>query len=76
MAIEADTDDFQNYDFGIFTGFGCGTDLDHGVTIVGYDISDGIDNGYYIVRNSWGDQWGDSGYILMAIEDGDGTCGI
>jgi len=76
VAIEADTDDFQNYDWGIFNGFGCGTDLDHGVTIVGYDITDGIDDGYYIVRNSWGEDWGESGYIRMAIEQGDGVCGI
>jgi hypothetical protein len=46
------------------------------VTIVGYDISDGIDDGWYIVRNSWGDSWGELGYIRMAIEQGDGVCGI
>jgi len=72
VAIEADSDDFQNYDWGIYDGFGCGDNLDHGVTVVGYDIS----SGYYLVRNSWGDGWGDGGYIKMAINDGEGTCGI
>ena len=72
VAIEADSDDFQYYEWGVFNGIGCGDNLDHGVTVVGYDL----DNYYYIVRNSWGEGWGDMGYIKMYIEDGEGTCGI
>ena len=71
VAIDADCDAFQYYQDGVFDGFGCGTDLDHGVTITGYDI----DMGYYEVKNSWGD-WGDGGYIQIAITEGEGTCGI
>ena len=28
------------------------------------------------MRNSWGDDWGEDGYIRIAIQDGDGVCGI
>ena len=61
---------------GVFSGE-CGTQLDHGVTLVGYGTSDeGLD--YWILRNSWGEEWGNGGYILMARGTGkpEGTCGV
>jgi len=71
VAIEADTDDFQYYTWGTFDGF-CGDNLDHGVTVVCYDLEDE----YYWVRNSWGEGWGDGGYIRLRVLDGEGQCGI
>ena len=35
----------------------------HALSIVGYD--DNINNGSFIVRNSWGETWGDLGYCYM-----------
>ena len=39
---------------GVFTGE-CGTDLDHGVVVVGYGTENKED--YWLVRNSWGATW-------------------
>jgi len=77
VAIEADTSSFQLYSSGVYSDETCGTDLDHGVSIVGYGTSDdGMD--YWIVRNSWGTDWGLDGYMMMSRGSGlgDGTCGI
>jgi len=62
IAIQADQLAFQFYKSGVFTE-NCGTNIDHGVLIVGYGTLDGID--YYKVKNSWGTSWGVDGYILL-----------
>jgi len=56
-------------------GSACGTEIDHGVLLVGYGTTEeGTD--YFLVQNSWGTSWGDNGYIKLGIEEGRGVCGI
>ena len=81
IAIEADTREFQLYTSGVITGDACGTDLDHGVLIVGYGEGGTTHNEppYWIVKNSWGPSWGDNGYVLIERSDSTndpGVCGI
>lgn len=77
IAIEADQRDFQLYKSGVFTGT-CGTNLDHGVLVVGYGTEDGLD--FYKVKNSWSTSWGENGYIKLGrgnqYNTGSGQCGI
>ena len=77
VAIEADTTTFQLYKSGVISSSKCGTKLDHGVLVVGYGTEAGQD--YWLVKNSWGEMWGDQGYVKIArsnsSNDG-GICGI
>ncbi|KAL6200484.1 hypothetical protein ACLB2K_030265 [Fragaria x ananassa] len=76
VAIDASGFDFQLYSSGVFTGT-CGTELDHGVTAVGYGM-DADGTKYWLVKNSWGAQWGEEGYIRMQrdVAAPEGLCGI
>ncbi|XP_021892637.1 senescence-specific cysteine protease SAG39-like [Carica papaya] len=76
VAIDAGGFEFQFYSGGVFTG-PCGTQLDHGVTAVGYGVADDGNN-YWLIKNSWGDQWGEQGYIRMQrdVDAKEGLCGI
>jgi len=69
IAIEADDNVFQQYKTGVITA-DCGNQLDHGVLAVGYGTEDGHD--YFLVKNSWGAAWGDSGYVKI----GSDQCGV
>jgi len=66
QAITVAAEAWQFYGGGVFTGCtsgifkSMGSDLDHGVQLVGY-TSD-----YWIVRNSWGASWGEKGYIRVS----------
>ena len=64
---------FEYYGGGVFDGL-CGTDVDHMVLIVGYN-STGNDP-YWKIKNSWGDDWGEDGYIRMCMDcDANGESG-
>ena len=72
VAIQADTFAFQHYGGGVFSDPNCYTgDIDHGVLLVAYT------NDTLTIKNSWGESWGDKGYITFARTDDDvGICGV
>jgi len=66
IAVDASSG-WQSYSSGIMSDC-TGTQLDHGVLIVGYAPD------YWIVKNSWGPSWGENGYIRLAR--GSNQCGL
>ena len=78
IAIQANLKSFQLYSSGIYSDPDCGTNIDHGVLLVGYgfDLFHKMD--YWIIKNSWGPYWGENGYIRIQrnIENASGLCGI
>ncbi|RXG58773.1 Digestive cysteine proteinase 3 [Armadillidium vulgare] len=74
VAIDASHHSFQVYNSGIYYEPECSSlDLDHAVLIVGYGVEGTAE--FWLVKNSWGESWGDSGYIKMSRHRNN-NCGI
>jgi C1A family cysteine protease len=69
LAICVDASTWSSYTGGVMSV--CPTSINHAVQAVGVDNASGQ---YWIVRNSWGTSWGESGYIRLAF--GKNTCGL
>lgn len=67
ISVCLDASNWSLYRTGVFTNCNL-TPLNHAVLLVGYE-----DGGAWVVKNSWGIGWGESGYIRLAAGN---TCGI
>eukprot|EP00980_Cylindrotheca_fusiformis_P028909 scaffold22672_cov141-Cylindrotheca_fusiformis.AAC.12 len=80
VAIQADQFVFQFYKKGVLTDDKCGKagNIDHGVLAVGYGTDLETQEPYWLVKNSWGETWGENGYIRMSrnSENDFGMCAI
>uniref|UniRef100_A0A8R7UIB4 Peptidase C1A papain C-terminal domain-containing protein n=2 Tax=Triticum TaxID=4564 RepID=A0A8R7UIB4_TRIUA len=66
---------FRQYKSGVYSSDHCGTtpdDVNHAVLAVGYGVENGVP--YWLIKNSWGADWGDNGYFKM--EMGKNMCAV
>lgn len=77
VAIDADSDLFTSYQEGVYRNEICKhkvEELNHAVLIVGYGTSKQHGD-YWIVKNSWSQEWGEGGYVKMTRNQNN-MCGI
>ena len=84
VTVDASVSSFQLYESGIYYEPSCTQLLlDHSVLVVGYanntntetSVLGNTTGAYWIVKNSWGEDWGIDGYIWMS-RGRDNNCGI
>eukprot|EP00565_Helicotheca_tamesis_P004565 CAMPEP_0185728884 /NCGR_PEP_ID=MMETSP1171-20130828/4282_1 /TAXON_ID=374046 /ORGANISM="Helicotheca tamensis, Strain CCMP826" /LENGTH=335 /DNA_ID=CAMNT_0028397633 /DNA_START=162 /DNA_END=1169 /DNA_ORIENTATION=+ len=63
-----------DYKGGIFSDKSAGKGTNHIVSIVGWGKDETSGDQYWIVRNSWGEYWGEMGYLRVLM--GDNVLGI
>jgi C1A family cysteine protease len=74
LAIALNANSFYNYHDGILNQNASQCNpytLNHGVTLIGYGVEGAVE--YLIIKNSWGNRWGENGFIRIA---NNGTCGV
>jgi len=76
LAIALDASVFHQYEGGVFQecDYDKNIEINHGVQLVGYG-SNPEDGAYWIIRNSWGESWGEGGFIRLRRDDS-AKCGI
>ena len=74
VCISAGNYPFISYASGILIDEECkGATVDHAVNVVGYGDENGVD--FWIIRNSWGDDWGEDGYVRL-VRNKNNMCSI
>jgi len=68
LSVCVDATNWPTYESGVITD--CGKEVNHCVQAVGINTKEN----YWIIRNSWGSDWGDNGYIY--VQAGENMCDI
>lgn len=73
VALDINHESFMRYSGGIYLEDECTDQVNHGALLVGYGSENGQD--FWIIKNSFGSEWGEDGFLRMARNRGNG-CGI
>jgi cathepsin L len=80
VVVSVDASKWGMYSKGVFAGCDRDAIVNHAVLMTGYGQDTASGNKYFLIRNSWGDGWGENGYIRLNRRDTDegeaGFCGM
>lgn len=74
IACNVNAGPLVDYTGGVYNDDSQSTDIDHVISVVGWGYSEELKKQYWIVRNSWGEYWGERGYFR--IVKGENLLGI
>mmetsp|Transcript_2993 Transcript_2993/g.9377 ORF Transcript_2993/g.9377 Transcript_2993/m.9377 type:complete len:414 (+) Transcript_2993:68-1309(+) len=72
IVISADASGWAFYMGGIYSDVANGAagqfTVNHAVTLTGFQVPDSSKPGYWLIKNSWGSYWGESGFIRVEMK--------
>lgn len=75
--VSADGSSWASYGSGVFQGCQKDAVINHAILMMGYGTDKASKHDYWLIRNSWGPDWGEGGYIrLLRHKDTDKYCGV
>eukprot|EP00804_Cyclotella_cryptica_P027237 CCRYP_014367-RC/>CCRYP_014367-RC protein AED:0.13 eAED:0.13 QI:57/0.85/0.75/1/0.85/0.75/8/132/854 len=71
LALAVAAGEWASYESGVFSSDE--SVVNHGVVLAGYGVDEDTNEKYYLIRNSWGEDFGENGYIRVKRTDDDST---
>ena len=78
VTVDADSQVFRNYRGGVIKSAACYSEIGHAVLAIGYGV-DAYDGEYITIKNSWGTDWGEDGFVRISLSQmyhAKGICGV
>lgn len=78
VAVSADASGWSLYESGVYDGCGKDAILNHAILMMGYGTDPDSKKDYYLIRNSWGENWGEDGHMRLlrqGVDAADQYCG-
>lgn len=76
VSMDAKAHDFRYYKKGVYNSTDCSSTItNHAVVAVGYGVDEATKEPYWLIKNSWGTEWGEKGYGRLR-RDFNNLCGI
>lgn len=71
VVVSADASGWSMYSNGVFDGCGKDAITNHAILLMGYGHDAGKNKDYWLIRNSWGQYWGEEGFIRLLRHSSD-----
>lgn len=78
IAVAVTVDDaWFSYSGGVYSSTNCGGSVNHAVVVVAAGVDPDTSTPFWLIRNSWGSNWGEMGYMrLQRNAGGNGMCNV
>lgn len=76
IVVSADASDWNHYHSGVFDSCSKDATVNHAILMIGYGTDRKLTKPFWLIRNSWGVDWGEAGYLRLLRHTEDGYCGV
>jgi len=71
VVVSADASEWSMYANGVFDSCNKDSIINHAILLMGYGEDESLGKKYWLIRNSWGPDWGEAGFIRLLRHSSD-----